>query len=130
MKCNKYNIHINFPGGVPVDGPSAGIAVASAIYSSIVGKKVNNYIAMTGEIGVFGGVKAIGGVKAKINGAKKAGAKTVIIPKDNWSEDLEKIEDINICTVENIKDVFKILFSIEKRNVIETNVAVAKGKLN
>lgn len=130
LKCNKYNIHINFPGGVPVDGPSAGIAVASAIYSSIVGKKVNNYIAMTGEIGVFGGVKAIGGVKAKINGAKKAGAKTVIIPKDNWSEDLEKIEDINICTVENIKDVFKILFSIEKRNVIETNVAVAKGKLN
>ena len=130
LKCDNYNIHINFPGGVPVDGPSAGIAIASAIYSAILGKRINNYIAMTGEIGVFGGVKAIGGVKAKINGAKKAGAKTVIIPKDNWSDDLAKVEDIDICTVENIKDVFKILFSIEKQNVINTNIAVAKGKLN
>lgn len=130
LQCNKYNIHINFPGGMPVDGPSAGIAIASAIYSAIVGEKVDNYIAMTGEIGVFGGVKAIGGVKAKIKGAKEAGVQTVIIPKDNWSEDLEKIEGINICAVENIKDVFKILFPVKKRNAIETKVAVAKGKLN
>ena len=130
LQCNKYNIHINFPGGMPVDGPSAGIAIASAIYSAIVGEKVNNYIAMTGEIGVFGGVKAIGGVKAKIKGAKEAGVQTVIIPKDNWSEDLEEIEGINVCAVENIKDVFKILFPVKKRNAIETKVAVAKGKLN
>lgn len=130
LQCNKYNIHINFPGGMPVDGPSAGIAIASAIYSAIVGEKVDNYIAMTGEIGVFGGVKAIGGVKAKIKGAKEAGVRTVIIPKDNWSEDLEKIEGINVCAVENIKDVFKILFPTEKRNAIEANFAVAKGKLN
>ena len=130
LQCNKYNIHINFPGGMPVDGPSAGIAIASAIYSAIVGEKVNNYIAMTGEIGVFGGVKAIGGVKAKIKGAKEAGVQTVIIPKDNWSEDLEEIEGINVCAVENIKDVFKILFTVKKRNAIETKVAVAKGKLN
>lgn len=130
LQCNKYNIHINFPGGMPVDGPSAGIAIASAIYSAIVGEKVDNYIAMTGEIGVFGGVKAIGGVKAKIKGAKEAGVRTVIIPKDNWSEDLEKIEGINVCAVENIKDVFKILFPTEKRNAIESNFAVAKGKLN
>lgn len=130
LQCNKYNIHINFPGGMPVDGPSAGIAIASAIYSAIVGEKVDNYIAMTGEIGVFGGVKAIGGVKAKIKGAKEAGVQTVIIPKDNWSEDLEKIEGINVCAVENIKDVFKILFPVKKRNDIETKVAVAKGKLN
>ena len=130
LQCNKYNIHINFPGGMPVDGPSAGIAIASAIYSAIVGEKVNNYIAMTGEIGVFGGVKAIGGVKAKIKGAKEAGVQTVIIPKDNWSEDLEEIEGINVCAVENIKDVFKILFPVKKRNAIATKVAVAKGKLN
>lgn len=130
LQCNKYNIHINFPGGMPVDGPSAGIAIASAIYSAIVGEKVDNYIAMTGEIGVFGGVKAIGGVKAKIKGAKEAGVRTVIIPKDNWSEDLEKIEGIKVCAVENIKDVFKILFPTEKRNAIEANFAVAKGKLN
>ena len=130
LQCNKYNIHINFPGGMPVDGPSAGIAIASAIYSAIVGEKVNNYIAMTGEIGVFGGVKAIGGVKAKIKGAKEAGVQTVIIPKDNWSEYLEEIEGINVCAVENIKDVFKILFPVKKRNAIATKVAVAKGKLN
>lgn len=130
LKCNRYNIHINFPGGVPVDGPSAGIAIASAVYSAILGKKVNNYIAMTGEIGVFGGVKPIGGVKAKIIGAKKAGIKTVIIPRDNWSENLTKIDGIKICAVENIRDVFEILFSDTKQKYNETDILVAKKSLN
>ena len=130
LKCNRYNIHINFPGGVPVDGPSAGIAIASAVYSAILGKKVNNYIAMTGEIGVFGGVKPIGGVKAKIIGAKKAGIKTVIIPRDNWSENLTKIDGIKICAVENIRDVFEILFSDTKQKYNDTDILVAKKSLN
>ncbi len=127
LQCHKYNIHINFPGGIPVDGPSAGIAIATAVYSAIKGKKIDNYTAMTGEIGVFGGVKPIGGVKAKIIGAKKAGAKRVIIPKDNWSENLNKIENIEIQIVENIKDVFRILFSEVKDETNNINIISAKG---
>ena len=82
---------------------------------------------MTGEIGVFGGVKPIGGVKAKIIGAKKAGAKRVIIPKDNWSENLNKIENIEIQIVENIKDVFRILFSEAKDETNNIDIISAKG---
>ncbi|MDS0525048.1 ATP-dependent protease LonB [Clostridium sp. SHJSY1] len=113
LECNKYHIHINFPGGMPVDGPSAGIAIATAIYSAIRKRRIDNYIAMTGEIGVLGGVKPIGGVKAKILGAKKGGAKVVIIPKENWSDSLEEIKDIKIYTVESIGEVFDIIFEKE-----------------
>lgn len=113
LECNKYHIHINFPGGMPVDGPSAGIAIATAIYSAIKNTRINNYIAMTGEIGVLGGVKPIGGVKAKILGAKKGGAKVVIIPRENWSESLDEIKDIKILKVQSIGEVFDIIFENE-----------------
>ena len=52
-----YHLHINFPGGVPLDGPSAGIALATAIYSAIHGIPIDNRIAMTGELGIYGQVK-------------------------------------------------------------------------
>ena len=110
LNCNKYDIHINFPGGTPVDGPSAGIAIATAIYSAIKGIKIDNHIAMTGEIGVLGGVKPIGGVKAKIMGAKKAGANIIIIPKENWSSSLDEIKGIKIYLVESIGEVFNKVF--------------------
>ncbi|WP_143318178.1 ATP-dependent protease LonB [Clostridium sp. HBUAS56017] len=128
LECNKYDIHINFPGGMPVDGPSAGIAIATAIYSAIKKIKINNCIAMTGEIGVLGGVKAIGGVKAKIMGAKKGGAKVVIIPKDNWSESLEEMKDIKIHSVESIGDVFDIVF--EKTSIVnDTKIEILSASL-
>ena len=52
---NNFDIHINFPGGVPIDGPSAGITLATAIYSAITGQVVDNEVAMTGEISIRGG---------------------------------------------------------------------------
>lgn len=122
IKCNNYDIHINIPGGVPVDGPSAGIAIASAIYSSINNKLISNEVAMTGEIGILGNVKPIGGVKAKILAAKKAGAKKVIIPKKNYYEALNEIKDIEIITVEQISEVFNILFNnkiINRGDILE-----------
>ena len=54
IDCKKYDIHVNIPGGSLVDGPSAGIAIATAIYSAIKGMKVNNKVAMTGEVGLLG----------------------------------------------------------------------------
>lgn len=110
LKCDNYDIHINIPGGVPVDGPSAGITMATAIYSAINKIEIDNRIAMTGEIGLLGSIKAVGGIKAKIIGAKRAGATKVIIPKENWEPNLANIKDIKVITASNIQEVFKIIF--------------------
>lgn len=108
LDCEKYDIHVNIPGGVPVDGPSAGITIATAIYSAVKGKPINNKVAMTGEISLLGWVKPIGGAAAKILAAKKAGATTIIIPKDNWNDSFNKIEDVNIIPVSTLKGVIDI----------------------
>ncbi|EKQ53315.1 MULTISPECIES: ATP-dependent protease LonB [unclassified Clostridium] len=105
---DKYDIHVNIPGGMPVDGPSAGISIATAIYSAITKQKVNKFVAMTGEISILGAVKAIGGVKAKITAAFKAGAQKVIIPQDNYDESLNELCEINIIPVSNFREVIKI----------------------
>ncbi|UOY94176.1 ATP-dependent protease LonB [Ectobacillus sp. JY-23] len=103
-----YDIHINFPGGAPVDGPSAGIAIATGVYSAVHGRYVRNDVAMTGEISIQGEVKPVGGVYAKIKAAKKAGAKTVIIPAENMQPILYSITDIDIVPVRHLQDVLKL----------------------
>lgn len=100
-----YDIHINFPGGVPIDGPSAGITLATAIYSAITGLAVDNEVAMTGEISIRGGVMPIGGIVTKIAAAKEAGAKRVIIPKENWQQMFEAETNLKIIPVERIEEV-------------------------
>ncbi|UNC90893.1 ATP-dependent protease LonB [Candidatus Contubernalis alkaliaceticus] len=100
-----YDIHINFPGGVPIDGPSAGVSIATAIYSSIKNVPVDNLVAMTGEVSIRGLVKPVGGVSTKIQAAKLAGANKVIIPKDNWQNLYSNRDDIEIIPVENLEEV-------------------------
>ncbi len=105
IDTKKYDIHVNFPGGIPVDGPSAGISMTTAIYSAITGRSVDNNIAMTGEISIHGEVKPVGGVTAKITGAIKAGATKVLIPKENWQEVYKDYKDIKVIPVNTIKEV-------------------------
>ncbi|HDR4566428.1 ATP-dependent protease LonB [Bacillus paranthracis] len=105
-----YDIHINFPGGIPIDGPSAGIAMATGVYSAVHHTYVNNEVAMTGEISIHGEVKPIGGVYAKIKAAKKAGAKKVIIPTENMQPFLYTIKGIEIIPVRKLKEVFELTF--------------------
>ncbi|MCL5115623.1 MAG: ATP-dependent protease LonB [Firmicutes bacterium] len=86
LKTQDYDLHVNFPGGVPLDGPSAGIAIATALYSAITQKPIDNRLAMTGELSIRGQVRPIGGVVAKVEAAQQAGCRRVIIPRDNWQE--------------------------------------------
>lgn len=108
FNCDEYDLHINFPGGAPVDGPSAGISMATAIYSAVTGMLIDNKVAMTGEISLHGNVKPIGGVNAKITAAKKAGATRVIIPKDNWVESFDNMEGIQVIPVTTINEVIDL----------------------
>lgn len=115
VEPRKYDIHINFPGGIPIDGPSAGITMVSAIYSAITMRPVNNEVAMTGEVSIRGYVKPIGGIMAKIEAARKAGVKKIIIPKDNWQESFKEL-DIEIIPVERIEEVIKEAMFDENKN--------------
>ncbi|MDX5476473.1 MAG: ATP-dependent protease LonB [Bacillaceae bacterium] len=103
-----YDIHVNFPGGIPIDGPSAGIAMATGIYSAIFKIPVSNTVAMTGEISIHGAVKPIGGVIPKIKAAKQAGAKRVIIPEENMQSIIREIEGIEIIPVKQFQEVLDL----------------------
>lgn len=109
IELKNYDLHVNFPGGGPVDGPSAGIAIATAALSAIRRQKVDNYLAMTGELSIRGRVKPIGGVAAKIEAAKQAGCKRVLIPKENWQERFHELEaEIEIISVEELSQVLEL----------------------
>lgn len=109
-----FGIHIHFPSAaVPKDGPSAGAAITLATVSQLCGLKVRNYIAMTGEIDLFGNIGRIGGVRSKIEGAIKAGAKIVLMPYGNrsdWEEISHNFEDdvINVFFVKHISKVIQV----------------------
>ena len=120
IDCDDYDIHVNFPGGSPVDGPSAGVSIATAIYSAIKGIPVDNMVAMTGEISIHGNVKPIGGASAKIAAAQKAGATKVIIPKDNWQDNFKTIPNIKIILVSNISEVISeaLIQDVPKKGLI------------
>ncbi|MBL4935738.1 ATP-dependent protease LonB [Clostridium sp. YIM B02515] len=132
LNCDKYDIHVNFPGGSPVDGPSAGISITTAIYSAIMGLLIDNEVAMTGEISLYGNVKPIGGVNAKISAAVKAGAKKIIIPKDNWQDSFANIEEAKVIPVNHIDEVLKEALLKEETNngtvTIDTSSSILSAK--
>lgn len=128
LETEEYDIHVNFPGGMPVDGPSAGISMATAIYSAIKKVPINHKVAMTGEISIKGTVKPIGGVNAKVAAAKKAGAEFVIIPKDNWNNSFENMEGVTVKAVTNINEVIKLALQHSYDN--SNNVLVEQHHLD
>jgi len=111
----RYDLHIHVPdGATPKDGPSAGIAMSTAIASILSNKKVQADIAMTGEVSLTGNVLPIGGLKEKLIAAHKAGMQKVLIPAKNYVRDLDEIpdevkENLEIISVSRIEEVLDIM---------------------
>jgi Lon-like ATP-dependent protease len=103
-----FDIHVNFPGGVPVDGPSAGAAMAVAIYSAITGTPIDNEVAITGEMSVRGAIKPVGGIVAKVAAARQAGATKVVIPKENWQEMFKQQKDFEVIPITTIEELLVV----------------------
>ncbi|MCM3215172.1 ATP-dependent protease LonB [Niallia taxi] len=108
VPADQFDIHVNFPGGVPIDGPSAGISMASGIYSAIYNQPIDRKVAMTGEISIHGKVKPVGGVFAKVKAAQKAGVEKVIIPEENMQSVLKEITGITIIPVSSFQQVLEL----------------------
>ena len=94
-----HDIHVNFPGGIPVDGPSAGLSMAVAIHSALTRVPVDNAVALTGELSIHGRVRPVGGVAAKIEAARQAGVRRVLIPVENWQEAFGEYTDLEVIPV-------------------------------
>ncbi len=129
---SRYDIHIHAPeGAVPKDGPSAGVTMATALYSALTLSPVRADFAMTGEITISGKVLAIGGLKEKTMAAYKAGIKNVIIPKENERDLAELDEEIRggltFYPVERVDEVLSLATLPAKK--VEKNIgAIMKPK--
>lgn len=116
----KNDIHIHVPAGaIPKDGPSAGIALFTALVSLLTNKRVNSHVAMTGEITLRGRILPVGGIKAKVLAASRAGIKTVVLPKRN-EKDLEEIpkdikKGLEFKFLTRMEDVIPIVFAQKGR---------------
>ncbi len=114
----RMDIHVHMPeGGIPKDGPSAGITMATAIVSALTGRPVFKHVGMTGEITLRGRVLPIGGVREKVLAAHRAGLKTVLLPEKNMKDltELPKTakSELKIIPVRHMDDVLKIALSTE-----------------
>ncbi|MBT9164564.1 MAG: Lon protease 1 [candidate division WS2 bacterium] len=118
------DLHIHVPeGAIPKDGPSAGIAIAVSVLSSLTRKPIRKDVAMTGEITLRGKVLSVGGIKEKVMAAQRAGIKKVIIPLEN-EKDLEEVpafikESLNIKLVKHMDEVLTDVFEIDLPSEID-----------
>ncbi|WP_334111189.1 S16 family serine protease, partial [Thermodesulfitimonas autotrophica] len=107
VEPGNFDIHVNFPGGVPVDGPSAGVAIATAIYSALTGIPVDNRVALTGEVSIGGKVRPVGGIVPKVAAAVRAGASRVLIPRDNYQQLFSEFRGVTVIPVDRLEDAIR-----------------------
>lgn len=107
---SQYAVHINFPGGMPVDGPSAGTAMFLAAYSAFTGAAVPGDVALTGEISLTGKILPVGGVTEKLQAAEEASVTRAYIPKANWQGRYERL-GLEAVPVEEISELLEMVFA-------------------
>jgi Lon-like ATP-dependent protease len=130
LEPNDYDLHVNFPGGIPIDGPSAGVAMATAIASAMMRIPVDHRIAMTGEVSIHGKIKPVGGIVAKVEAAAQAGVTKIYIPKENWQIIFNQIENLQVIAIEHIDEIFAALFQLERdTNAVYSNSLKQKATL-
>ncbi len=109
-ELSNFDLHVNVVGGGNIDGPSAGVAILAAIISAVKGLPVPQDIAVTGEISLRGKVKPVGGLHAKIYGAKQGGVKKVFVPKENLDNLPAHVEGVEIVPMEHVLDLLTQIF--------------------
>jgi ATP-dependent Lon protease len=107
---DNYDIHVNVVGGGHIDGPSAGAAIMLSIMSAVQNKGLRQDVAVTGEISIQGKIKPVGGIIEKIYGAKQAGVKTVLIPKDNQPDVPANLKGIKVVPVATVDEALSHVF--------------------
>ena len=107
---SQYAVHINFPGGMPVDGPSAGTAMFLAAYSAFTGAAVPGDVALTGEISLTGKILPVGGVTEKLQAAEEASVTRAYIPKANWQGRYERL-GLEAVPVAEISELLEMVFT-------------------
>ncbi|MBR4642703.1 MAG: Lon family ATP-dependent protease [Selenomonadaceae bacterium] len=125
-----FDVHINVIGGGNIDGPSAGTAILAALVSAVTGKKIRQDVAVTGEISLQGKVRPVGGVFEKAYGAKQAGIKTLIIPKENAKDIPKGHLGLKIFAVETAEEAFKKIFAEPIEFVDEKKSAAPEEKIS
>ncbi|MBN8702175.1 MAG: endopeptidase La [Bacteroidetes bacterium] len=131
---DSWNVHIHVPqGATPKDGPSAGIAMLTALASAFTQRKVKKHLAMTGEITLRGKVLPVGGIKEKILAAKRAGIKEIILCADNQKDIAEiksdYVKDMKFTYVDTMLEVIQNALLKEKvKNALDVNGGVEKNK--
>ncbi len=108
---SNYDIHVNIVGGGRIDGPSAGTAILTAVISAMQGRPLRQDMALTGEISIQGKVKAVGGVFEKIYGAKQAGMKVVVVPKENEKDVPVDLKGIEVRLAGTIEEVLEFVLA-------------------
>lgn len=108
-----YDVHINVIGGGNIDGPSAGTAILAVLTSAVTGRRIRQDVAVTGEISLQGRVRPVGGVFEKAYGARQAGIRTLVIPKENEKDIPKEHLGLDIHAVETAEEAFSLIFAEE-----------------
>jgi ATP-dependent Lon protease len=129
---SENDVHLHIPAGaIPKDGPSAGVTMATALYSLLTGRQVKPRLAMTGELSLIGKVLPVGGIKEKLLAARRAGITTILIPKLS-EKDLAEVPEyalkgLTIIPVSHVEEVFEL--ALEPKGVAKTSKARRAGVL-
>ncbi len=106
-----YDVHVNVVGGGLIDGPSAGLAITLCILSSLEGKPLRQDVAVTGEVSIQGKVKPVGGIYEKLYGARQAGMKLLLVPRENSKDVPPRLSGIEVALVSDVREAAAYVFA-------------------